>query len=114
LSTGIGEDVTVTEDKFTRWKHHEELAEAMIPIVGKLHREKDVTILLHSRSLVNKSVVSILKTHRFARMIEGEELSVVETFPFLQAIAELDLGAAKIDLALLLAAYKASGCAEGW
>jgi glyceraldehyde 3-phosphate dehydrogenase len=101
--------VTVTEDKFTRWKHHEELAEAMIPIVGKLHREKDVTILLHSRSLVNKSVVSILKTHRFARMIEGEELSVTETFPFLEAIAELDLGPAKIDLALLLAAYKESG-----
>lgn len=99
--------MTVSEDKFTRWKHHEELAEAMIPIVGKLHREKDVTILLHSRSLVNKSVVSILKTHRFARMIEGEELSVPETFPFLLAIADLDLGAAKIDLALLLAAYKA-------
>lgn len=100
--------MSVIEEKFTRWKHHEELAEAMIPIVGKLHREKDVTILLHSRSLVNKSVVSILKTHRFARMIEGEELSVTETFPFLEAIAELDLGAAKIDLALLLSAYKAN------
>ncbi|MBM9461698.1 glyceraldehyde-3-phosphate dehydrogenase [Nocardioides sp. zg-536] len=100
--------MSVTEDKFTRWKQYEELAEAMIPIVGRLHREKDVTILLHSRSLVNKSVVSILKTHRFARMIEGEELSVVDTFPMLQAIADLDLGAAKIDLAQLLAAYKAS------
>ena len=99
--------MSVIEDKFARWKHHEELAEAMIPIVGKLHREKDVTILLHSRSLVNKSVISILKTHRFARMIEGEELSVVDTFPFLEAIAALDLGAAKIDLALLLKAYKA-------
>ena len=101
--------MSVIQDKFDRWKHHEELAEAMIPIVGKLHREKDVTILLHSRSLVNKSVVSILKTHRFARMIEGEELSIRTTFPFLEAIAGLDLGAAKIDLALLLAAYKAHG-----
>lgn len=101
--------MSVIEDRFDRWKHHEELAEAMIPIVGKLHREKDVTILLHSRSLVNKSVVSILKTHRFARMIEGEELSVTDTFPFLQAISGLDLGAAKIDLALLLRAYKADG-----
>ena len=101
--------MSVIEDKFNRWKHHEELAEAMIPIVGKLHREKDVTILLHSRSLVNKSVVSILKTHRFARMIEGEELSVTDTFPFLLAIAGLDIGAAKIDLALLLKAYKETG-----
>ena len=55
----------------------------MIPIIGKLHRERDVTVLLHSRSLVNKSVVSILKTHRFARQIAGEELSVTETLPFL-------------------------------
>ena len=87
--------MSTTEEKFTRWKHHEELAEAMIPIVGKLHREKDVTILLHSRSLVNKSVIDILKTHRYARQIDGVELSVKDTFPFLEAIAALDLGAAK-------------------
>ncbi|WP_141015220.1 glyceraldehyde-3-phosphate dehydrogenase [Nocardioides sambongensis] len=99
--------MSVTEDLFTRWKNREEIAEAMIPIIGKLHREKDVTILVHSRSLVNKSVVSILKTHRFSRMIGGEELSVVDTFPFLEAIADLDVAAAKIDLALLLAAYQA-------
>jgi glyceraldehyde 3-phosphate dehydrogenase len=100
--------LSTTEDKFTRWKHHEELAEAMIPIVGKLHREKDVTILLHSRSLVNKSVIDILKTHRYARQIDGVELSVRDTFPFLEAIAALDLGAAKVDLALLIRAYRAA------
>ncbi len=100
--------MAVTEDKFTRWKHHEELAEAMIPIVGKLHREKDVTILLHSRSLVNKSVIDILKTHRYARQIDGVELSVRDTFPFLEAIAALDLGAAKVDLALLIRAHRAT------
>ncbi len=101
--------MSVIEDKFDRWKQHEELAEAMIPIVGKLHREKDVTILLHSRSLVNKSVIDILKTHRYARQIDGVELSVADTFPFLDALAGLDLGASKVDLALLIRAYRASG-----
>lgn len=101
--------MSTTEEKFTRWKHHEELAEAMIPIVGKLHREKDVTILLHSRSLVNKSVIDILKTHRYARQIDGVELSVKDTFPFLEAISALDLGAAKVDLALLIRAHRAAG-----
>ncbi|MCR1783449.1 glyceraldehyde-3-phosphate dehydrogenase [Nocardioides carbamazepini] len=100
--------MSTTEDKFTRWKNHEELAEAMIPVVGKLHREKDVTILLHSRSLVNKSVIDILKTHRYARQIDGVELSVSDTFPFLEAIAALDLGAAKVDLALLVRAHRAA------
>ncbi|MFD7734000.1 glyceraldehyde-3-phosphate dehydrogenase [Kitasatospora phosalacinea] len=99
--------MTVNDDVFTDWKNREELAETMIPIIGRLHRERDVTILLHSRSLVNKSVVSILKTHRFARQIAGEELSITETFPFLQALAALDLGPSQIDLGLLAEAHRA-------
>ncbi|NEE56461.1 glyceraldehyde-3-phosphate dehydrogenase, partial [Streptomyces sp. SID8455] len=79
----------------------------MIPIIGKLHREQDVNVLLHSRSLVNKSVVSILKTHRFARQIAGEELSVTETMPFLRALTTLDLGPSQIDIGMLAATYRA-------
>ncbi|MGW5372876.1 glyceraldehyde-3-phosphate dehydrogenase [Streptomyces sp. NPDC004009] len=99
--------MTVNDDSFTNWMHREEIAESMIPIIGKLHRERDVTVLLHSRSLVNKSVVSILKTHRFARQIAGEELSVTETMPFLQALTTLDLGPSQIDIGMLAAIYKA-------
>ncbi|TQF02562.1 glyceraldehyde-3-phosphate dehydrogenase [Kitasatospora acidiphila] len=99
--------MTVNDDVFTDWKNREEIAEAMIPIIGRLHRERDVTVLLHSRSLVNKSVVSILKTHRFARQIAGEELSITETMPFLQALTTLDLGPSQIDLGMLAATYKA-------
>ncbi|AWN30127.1 glyceraldehyde-3-phosphate dehydrogenase [Streptomyces sp. NEAU-S7GS2] len=98
--------MTVNDDSFTNWKTREEIAESMIPIIGKLHREQDVTILLHSRSLVNKSVVSILKTHRFARQIAGTELSVTETMPFLQALTTLDLGPSQIDIALLAETYR--------
>lgn len=81
----------------------------MIPVIGTLHRATGVTILVHSRSLVNKSVISILRTHRFARQITGEELSVEETYPFLDAVAGLDLGASKIDLGLLVMEYRARG-----
>ncbi|MGV0739189.1 glyceraldehyde-3-phosphate dehydrogenase [Mycobacterium syngnathidarum] len=94
--------------ELANWNAQEALAEAMIPIIGTLHRAKGVTVLLHSRSLVNKSVISILRTHRFARQVGGNELSVEETFPFLQALADLDLGPAKIDLGLLVMAYRAS------
>ncbi|MER7841205.1 glyceraldehyde-3-phosphate dehydrogenase [Streptomyces sp. NPDC096040] len=99
--------MTVNDDSFTNWKNREEIAESMIPIIGKLHRERDVTVLLHSRSLVNKSVVSILKTHRFARQIAGAELSVTETMPFLRALTTLDLGPSQIDIGMLAATYKA-------
>ncbi|MFH8802026.1 glyceraldehyde-3-phosphate dehydrogenase [Streptomyces sp. NPDC017936] len=99
--------MTVNEDSFTDWKNREEIAESMIPMIGKLHRERDVTVLLHSRSLVNKSVVSILKAHRFARQIAGEELSVTETLPFLRALTALDLGPSQIDIGMLAATYRA-------
>ncbi|MFE4539464.1 glyceraldehyde-3-phosphate dehydrogenase, partial [Streptomyces scopuliridis] len=99
--------MTVAEESFTNWKNREEIAEAMIPIIGKLHRERDITVLLHSRSLVNKSVISILKTHRFARQIAGEELSVTQTLPFLRALTTLDLGPSQIDIGMLAATYKA-------
>ncbi|MFI0732938.1 glyceraldehyde-3-phosphate dehydrogenase [Streptomyces sp. NPDC021225] len=99
--------MTVNEDSFTNWKNREEIAESMIPLIGRLHRERDVTVLLHSRSLVNKSVVSILKAHRFARQIAGEELSVTQTVPFLQALTTLDLGPSQIDIGMLAALYKA-------
>ncbi|WEH43195.1 glyceraldehyde-3-phosphate dehydrogenase [Streptomyces sp. AM 2-1-1] len=98
--------MTVNEDAFTQWKIREETAESMIPIIGRLHRERDVTVLLYSRSLVNKSVVSILKTHRFARQIADEELSVTETLPFLRTLATLDLGPSQIDIGMLAATHR--------
>jgi glyceraldehyde 3-phosphate dehydrogenase len=97
---------TQGEDYFTKWKRREEIAEAMIPMIGSLYRERDVAILVHSRSLVNKSVISILKTHRFVRQIEGAELSVLDSYPILQALAGLDLGPSQIDIGKLALAYK--------
>ncbi|MEU8898190.1 glyceraldehyde-3-phosphate dehydrogenase [Nocardia sp. NPDC048505] len=97
----------MTTEHLDRWNAQEAAAEAMIPLIGTLYRAKGVTILLHSRPLVNKSVISILRTHRFARQIEGEELSVDETLPFLQVLADLDLGPCKIDIGQLAMNYRA-------
>ncbi|WP_082748249.1 glyceraldehyde-3-phosphate dehydrogenase [Nocardioides jensenii] len=95
----------MTSDHFATWKSREALAEAMIPMIGHLYRERDVTVLVHSRSLVNKSVISILKTHRYVRQIEGRELAIEDTFPILQALAELDLGPARVDIGRLAVSY---------
>src|SRR5690606_30407727 len=57
-------------------------------------------------ALVNKSVIQILKTHRFVKQIENTELSVVETFPILQEVVKLDLGASRIDIGKIAVDYK--------
>jgi glyceraldehyde 3-phosphate dehydrogenase len=97
--------LTAVTDHFADWKRREALAEAMIPVIGTLYRERDVTILVHSRSLVNKSAISILKTHRYVRQIETRELDIEETFPILQILAGLDLGPARIDVGKLAVAF---------
>ena len=94
------------EDHFGRWKNREEIAETMIPMIGRLYREKNVTITVYSRSLENKSVIQILKAHRFVRQIEDAELSVVDTFPILQEVMKLDLSASRIDIGKLAVSYK--------
>ncbi len=97
------------EETLAEWNDREAVAEAAIPLIGRLHRDKGVTVLLHSRSLVNKDAIRIIKTHRFARRVSGGELSVRDTFPFLEAVSGLDIGSVKIDLARLHAAYDADG-----
>ncbi|MCQ1947306.1 glyceraldehyde-3-phosphate dehydrogenase [Arthrobacter sp. zg-Y1116] len=87
----------------------EALAEAMIPLIGRLYRENSVVTSVYGRPLVNKSVIDILKAHRFARQIDETELPVAETYPLLRALTELELGAASVDLARLSNKYKEQG-----
>jgi glyceraldehyde 3-phosphate dehydrogenase len=95
-----------SEAALDTWINREALAETMIPLIGRLYRENNVVTSIHGRSLINQSVVGILKAHRFARQIDEVELPLEETFPVLQALTELDLGAGSVDLARLLAKFK--------
>lgn len=97
------------EDHFGRWKNREEIAETMIPIIGKLYRERNITTAVYSRTLVNESVIQILKSHRFVKQIETAELSVVDTFPILQEVAKLDIAQCQVDIGKLAVAYKKEG-----
>ncbi|RKG34693.1 glyceraldehyde-3-phosphate dehydrogenase [Acinetobacter tianfuensis] len=92
-----------------RWKNREEIAEQMIALIGKLYREKNIATTIYGRSLVNRSVIQILKAHRFTRMMDVE-LSVVNTFPILEALAKIEnIGTAEIDLGKLAVEFKAKG-----
>jgi hypothetical protein len=71
------------EDYFSDWKEREALAEAMIPVVGTLSRERNVKCYIYGRSLVNQSVLDIMKSHRWVRQMEANELSEFETAPVL-------------------------------
>ena len=92
---------------FKDWKGREELAEAMVPLIGRLYRNHGVVTTVYGRSLVNGSVIDILKAHRFARQILENELSVRDTFPVLEAMANLELAPTRVDIGKLTIRYQA-------
>ncbi|WIO75636.1 glyceraldehyde-3-phosphate dehydrogenase [Porticoccaceae bacterium LTM1] len=81
----------------------------MIPMIGKLNRERNVGLYMYGRSLVNRSVIDIMKAHRRVRQVEHNELSEFETFPLLEAMMNLNLGPSHIDLGKLAVKYMSQG-----
>ncbi len=96
-------------DFFKDWKEREALAEAMIPLIGKLYRENNVSLYMYGRNMVNLSVTDLMKAHRFVRQIEQNELSEFETFPMIAALVEMGIGPAHIDIGKLTVTYQEKG-----
>lgn len=96
------------ETVFEEWQCNEALAEEMIPLLGTLYRKYNIVTTVFGRSLINRSVIRILKDHRFVKKVEGTELSVEDTFPLVKAMIDLNLGPAHVDVGKLAVAFKKS------
>ncbi len=88
------------ENAFADWKERETLAEAMIPIIGKLYR-KSVVTYCYGRALYSQSVPHLMKIFRRVRQAAGNELSEFEAYPVLEILSGLDLGPCHIDVGKL-------------
>jgi len=100
------------DDYFPDWKEREALAEAMIPIIGRLYR-KNVVTYCYGRALYNQSVTQIMKTHRYVRQIAENELSEFESYPILEALSQLDLGPSHIDVGKLASKFMEESAETG-
>lgn len=94
---------------FGDWKDRETVAEAMIPVIGRLYRKNNVITSVYGRPIISRSVIGILKAHRFVRQVEQQELSVHDTFPILKLLDEYNLGPARVDLGKLAIKFKRKG-----
>jgi len=101
------------DDYFGDWKQREALAEGMIPLVGALAREKNVKTYIYGKSIVNQSVLEIMRTHRYVRQIEENEISEFETFPIIKEMARMNLGPAHIDVGRIAVNYYDRGEGQG-
>ena len=98
----------IPADFFADWKEREALSEAMIPLIGRLYREKNISLYMYGKSMFNRSVIELMKAHRFVRQIEKNELSEYETFTLITALSKMNLGPAHIDLGKLAVKYQES------
>ncbi len=98
-----------SDEVLSTWLQGEQLAEAMVPMVGSLYRDRDVVVSIYGRPLVRQSATSIIKAHRYARQITDNELSIVESHAVLQAMAARPLDSARVDLGKLTNGYAEHG-----
>ncbi|MDO3720208.1 glyceraldehyde-3-phosphate dehydrogenase [Marinobacter sp. chi1] len=96
----------------TNWTERESTAEAMIPLIGRLYRKNNVVTSVYGRSIINQSVIGIIRAHRYVRQVEDSELSVHDTMPILEALDRLELGTAHIDIGKLGVKYRDQGGSE--
>src|SRR5689334_14348409 len=87
------------------WTQRQELAEQILPIIGRLYRNNGVALRIYGRMINNVTTVDIIKTHRFARQYTGQELSIQDSFTLVQAMEKLNLAPARIDLGRLTNKY---------
>ena len=100
--------MTETTNPRDEWNHKLTLAQEMLPLISRLHREHNAATSVYGRLLVGVTDIDIIKAHRYARRIDEKELALDETLPILRELVEMDLGTASIDLGRLAKEYKHS------
>ncbi|QPK79852.1 glyceraldehyde-3-phosphate dehydrogenase [Corynebacterium lizhenjunii] len=90
------------------WNQRIERAQEMIPLLHKLRRSNVVTSIFGSL-LEGVTDIDIVKAHRYARRIAGQELSTAQTLPILEVLVDLNLASASIDLGQLAVKFAESG-----
>lgn len=87
------------------FKCGEEIAESMVPVIGRLYRDRDVVVSVYGKSLARTSPVSIIKAHRAASQVSQRDLSIAKSWQVLQALSKLELDSGRIDLGRLTDLY---------
>ena len=96
-------DRSKPNDYLSDWIKRQSLVEKMIPLIGNLHREQNVRILLYGNPLITLSVSQIMQEHRLVRETEKNELSEFESFEVINILNDLDLGPCEIEVGIIAA-----------
>jgi len=91
------------------WQQRQTFAENMQPIIGQLFRNKGIEISVYGRPLLNASPIDIIKAHKSVALHEKSKLRLRESFPFVEALNNMSLAPARIDVGKLAYRYLFKG-----
>lgn len=100
----MSDDVTTIH---AAWKEREAAAEQLIPLIGRLYRDHGVVTSIHGRRLINESAIGILRAHRYAQHVTGDELALADSRRVLDALLAIQPGPASLDIARLVSGHAA-------
>jgi glyceraldehyde 3-phosphate dehydrogenase len=97
------------DNQLAEWIIKEKSATELSNIVSTLWLEKSTELVLFRNKLVDQNISEILNLHVYAREFVKQDITIRETLPIAQAILNLDIKAAKIDLGKLTSDFLHSG-----
>jgi len=89
------------DDAQRDWLDRLALAEAAMPIIGKLHRERNVIPHVHGRKLVNRSAPQLLRSLR-PRQAQAFDVDMADAMLVLRVAHELGVQGIALDLGAIL------------
>jgi len=95
------------------WQERQEYAEQMIPMLGKLYREKAVEFTILGKPLLGASTIDIIKAHRSVRLHREQKLKVRYSWSLLEQLSHMELAPATIDLGQLAYGFYHEDRAQG-
>ena len=85
-----------------QWQERVAMAEAAVPVIGRLYRERNVIPHVRGHKIVNRSAVEVLRAHRAAGEVLGTDLDPAHTLLALNLADASGIQGVSLDLGKLL------------
>ncbi|MEF2978084.1 glyceraldehyde-3-phosphate dehydrogenase [Subtercola sp. YIM 133946] len=89
------------DDHRQAWLTREEVAERLVPLVGRLYRDHGVLTSIHGQRLVHRSASEMIAVHDKAAEVGHEVVTLEQTETVLEALLAMSPGPASVDVARL-------------
>lgn len=89
------------QDELESYMSRKKSAVALQNCIGKLLVDQSIELVFFRNQLMDVTISDILRLHKYAQKVIGEEISVFDSSSLAQALLELHLAPAKIDIGRL-------------